>query len=178
MHDLRPAIGIRPGRVQAVARPDGRQAAEHLVAGDAESAFDPLGLAGGEQDRKVVAALGVAGVEHLACHRLLQQPLDRAIALAPEIGDQSDPVDVHVDAESRGGRVVAEPALFAAALRERHAAPAEFLRHRHRQVAGALQVVEVLLEEAVLAVVGPAPLGEAAQHVVGQDVFVAAIGAS
>ena len=157
VHDLRPAVGIGPDRVQAVARPYRRQAAEHLVAGEAEPAVHPLGRAGGQQDRKVVAALGVAGVEHLARHRLLQQPLERAVAAAPQIGDQPDPVEVHVDAERRSGRVIGEPALLAAHLGEVQAAAAQFLRHRHRQIAGAPQVVEVLLEEAVLAVVDGAP---------------------
>ena len=101
VHDLRPAIGVRPHRVQPVARPYRGEAAEHLVAGEAEAAVHPLRRAGGQQAGNVVAALGVAGVEHLARHRLLQQPLRGAIAVAPQIGNQPDPVDVHVDAQCR-----------------------------------------------------------------------------
>ena len=103
-------------RVQAVARPDRRQAAEHLVAGEAVAAVHPLGLAGRQQHRQVVAALGVPGGEDLARHRLLQQPVERAVAAAPEIGGRPDPVEVHVDAERGRRRVIGEAALLAADL--------------------------------------------------------------
>ena len=84
--DFRAALGVRPRRVQAVARQHRRQAAEHLVPGDAEAALHALGLAGGQQHRQVVAALGVAGVEHFAGHGFPQHPFQRFVALAPEIG--------------------------------------------------------------------------------------------
>src|SRR5436190_363171 len=69
MDDLGLAV-VHPHRVQAVAGPDRAEATEHLVAGDAEAARDLLGRGGREQDRQVVAALGVAGGEDLARHRL------------------------------------------------------------------------------------------------------------
>ena len=68
--------------------------------------------------------------------------------------------------------MVAQPALLAAALRERHPTTAKFLGHRHGQVPGALQVLEILVEETVLAVVARAASGEAAQHIAGQDLFI------
>ena len=105
---------LRPHRVQAVAGPDRRQAAEHLVAGDAEAALHPLGRRGRQQDRQVVAALGVAGGEDLACHRLASGATPATCRPAPQVGGDAHPVEMHVDRQRGGRRVVGEPALLAA----------------------------------------------------------------
>jgi len=78
---------------------------------------------------------------------------------------------MHIDAERGRRRVVGEAPLLAADLGEIKAAPAEFFRHRHRQIAGAPEILEILVKEAVLAIVSAAPLGKPVQQLVGQDVL-------
>jgi hypothetical protein len=70
------------------------------------------------------------------------------VALPPQIGDQPHPIEVHIDAERRRRRVIAEPTLLARHLGKRHAGPAKLLGHRYRQIAGVLQILEILVEEA------------------------------
>ena len=102
--------------------------------------------------------LGVPRGEHLAGRRLLEDPLAGLVAAPPEVGRVAHPVVVHVDAERGGGRVERELARLEAHLLERQARPAELLRDRHEKVPRGLQLVEVLLAEAVLAVVERRPL--------------------
>jgi hypothetical protein len=109
----------------------------------------------------------VSSVEYLTRHCFVEQPFQRAIALAPKIGDQTHPIDVHVDAEGGGGRMVAEAALLPANLRESQAASAEFARHRHGEVAGVLQIGEIFVEEPIVPVVAGAAFREAVQQLVG-----------
>ena len=172
MDDLRAAVGIGPHRVSAIAREHRRQTAEHLVAGDTESTFDAFGLAGRQQARNVVATFGMAGIEHLPRHRLLQNPFEGLVALPPEVRDQADPIDMHIDAERRGRRVIGQPALLAAALGERKTTAAELGRHVHGQVARSLQVSEILGKESVFAVINRAPLGKPGEQVVRQHVIL------
>ena len=115
----------------------------------------------------VVAALGVAGGEDLAGGRFLEDPLERLVAGAPEVGGDADPVVVHVDAERGGRRVVGETPRFAGDLGQREAEAAELPRHGHPQVAGLAQLVEVLLEEPVVAVVAGGAGAERLEHGVG-----------
>ncbi len=90
----------------------------------------------------VVAACGLA-----------QNPLHRFVAAAPRIGGVANPVVVHVQAERGCGRVLGQAARFTANLYERKPEAAELLRHRHLQVAGGFQLVEILLEESIPEVV-------------------------
>ena len=98
----------------------------------------------------------MAGGEHFAGRRFTQDPLERFVAGAPRVGGVADPVVVHVQPERGCRRVLCEPPRLAADLDEVHAEAAEFLRHRHLQIARRFQLVEVFLEEAVVAVVSGA----------------------
>jgi len=65
---------------------------------------------------------------------------------------------VHVHAQRRGRRVAGEAARFARVLVQRVAETAEFLRQGELQIAGGLELVEILLAELVVAVVAGRPL--------------------
>ena len=139
------------------------------MAGEAVASRDPLGLRGGEEQRDVVAPLGVARREDLAAHGPTEHPLEGAVAGAPEVGGHPDPVEVHVHGQRGGVRVVGEPALLAHALREGQAPPSQVARHGDGEIPRPAQLVEVLLEEPVLAVVAGRALAEALEHRLGQD---------
>jgi hypothetical protein len=64
--------------------------------------------------------------------------------------------------------VVGEAALLAADLRQRHPQSADLAWDRHLEVAGLLQLVEILLKEAILTVVGRGTLGTTREELVGQ----------
>ena len=85
--------------------------------------------------------------------RLLEQPLQRPVAGAPEIGGDAGPVEVHVDRQRRRRGVIAETPLLL-----RDARPASGPRRRAPSarpaaVPGLAQLLEVLREEHVVAVV-------------------------
>jgi hypothetical protein len=168
VHDLgrRRVAGVEP--VDAEVCPHRREAAERLVAGEAVAALYRLGDRRGEEHRDVVAALGVAGGEHGTLRCLGEHPLQRPVPGAPEVGDEAGPVEMHVHGERRGRRVVAEPALLAAHVGEGVPPPAEFARHGDGEIAGVAQLLEVFVEEAVLAVVSRGALLEAMQHLLRQ----------
>ena len=91
--------------------------------------------------------------EDLAGLRLPQEPLQRLVAAAPQVRHETHPVEVHVRRERGRGRAVCQAALFLTDLRERQASATELFRDVHREVAGPLQVSEILVEETVLSVV-------------------------
>jgi hypothetical protein len=91
--------------------------------------------------------------EHLSGRGLPENPFAGLVAAPPEVGRVAHPVVVHVDAQRRGGGVESEAARLERHLLERHARPAELLRDRHEEVPRSLELVEVLLTEAVLSVV-------------------------
>ena len=155
-------------RVDAEPGPDRREAAERLAAGEAVAAVDPLGLRRRVEQRQVVARLAVPGREDLAPGALLQHPLQRRVAQAVQVGGDAHPVQVHVGRQRGGRRAVGQAALLAADLGQRHPEPAELARDRHLQVAGLLQLLEVLVEEAVLTVVAGGALPAARDQLVGQ----------
>jgi hypothetical protein len=64
--DLRTGRVRHVHRVQPHARPGRSEAAEHLAAVDLPTALHALGRSRREQDRKIVACLGVTGGEDLA----------------------------------------------------------------------------------------------------------------
>src|SRR5215471_2545913 len=113
----------------------------------------------------------MAGGEDLARHRLLQHSFERSVALVPQIGDQTDPIEVHVDAERRRRSIISETALLAADFGKIETGTPQFFRDGHRQIAGIPQILEILVEEPVLAVVTAASLGELAQRLVGQNLM-------
>ncbi|MQA90993.1 MAG: protein kinase, partial [Gemmatimonas sp.] len=97
----------------------------------------------------------------------LAQVLDRALAkdptATPQVGHQAGPVEMHVDPECGRRGKVGEPALLSADLRQGVAAPAQLLGHGDREVVGVAQRLEVLVEKAVLAVVGGRASGATGQ---------------
>ena len=71
-------------------------------------------------------------------------------------------------ASAVGAAKVAEAPLLARHRRERQPAAAELGRHRQPQVARRAQLLEVVREEHVVAIVLRRPPGEAREHLVGQ----------
>src|SRR6185503_13512863 len=80
--------------MQAKARPDGSQAAEHFSSREAIAAIDAFCLCSGKKHRDVVPTLGVPGGEYLSCGGFAKNPLQRAIATPPEIGGDTQPIEV------------------------------------------------------------------------------------
>jgi len=141
------------------------------VTAELEAAGDPFRLGRRQQEREIVATLGVPGREDFACRGLLQDPFERFVAGTPQVGSDADPVDMHVDAEGGRRRVVGEASLALADVGQRQALSAELLGDVHREIAGLPQILEVLLEEAIVPIVGPDTLRESLQKVVGQHVI-------
>jgi hypothetical protein len=109
------------------------------------------------------------GREDLAADGPAEHPLERAVPRAPEVRGDTDPVEVHVHRQRGGVRVIAEPALLAHAFREIEAPATQLARRGDGEIAGLAQLVEVLLEEAVVPVVAGRALAEALEHRFGQD---------
>jgi hypothetical protein len=139
------------------------------VAREPVPARDPLSLRRGEKQRHVVSTLSVARREHLAGNGAAEHPLEGVVSCSPEVGGYPDPVEVHVHRQRGRMRVIAQPTLLAHAFREGKAASPQFARHRDGQIAGPPQIVEVLLEEAILPVVAGRALAETPEHGLGQD---------
>ena len=169
VHDFRLRRIARVHPVDAQIRPDRAQAPERLASREPVAAVHAFGLRGRQQHRDVVAALRMAGREHLSARGLFEQPRERRVAGAPEVGGDARPVEVHVDGERRGGRMVRETTLFADDLGQCQAEPAQFRRDREAQVARLAQLLEVIRKEGVLLVVAPGPRLEAGQQLVGQE---------
>ncbi len=111
--DARAGRVARVHAVQPEVRPDGREAAEGLATGELPPSLDPLRACRREEQRDVVAGLAVAGSEHVACGRLLEEPAEARVAGAVELRGDTRPVEVHVDRERGRGSDVGEPALDA-----------------------------------------------------------------
>jgi hypothetical protein len=111
----------------------------------------------------------VAGGEDVAVGGLLEDPGAAGVAGAVQVGGRARPVQVHVHGDRGRGRVVREAPLEQADLVEAEPRPAELGRDRDVQVARGAQLLEVLVEEAVLAVVQRGPLVEAGEHLVRED---------
>jgi hypothetical protein len=168
VHDLRVRRVARVQPMDAEVVPDRRQAAKNLVARESPAALDPLGLGRGHEQRHVVAGLAVARGEHAPRGGLLEHPGAALVARPVQVRGDARPVQVHVDRDRRGRRDVREPALQPGHLGERQAGAAEGGGDGDVQVARGLQLVEVLLEEAVVAVVLRGPGVEAGEHRVGE----------
>ena len=162
VHHLRVLRIAGVHRVHAEVVPHRREAAEDLVTGELPAALHPLGLRARQQERQVVAGLAVTGSQHLAVGGGGKDPVAGGIAHLAQVGGGADPVQVHVDGDGRGRRVVGEAPLQAIDLGQREPRPTEIGGQRGRQVAALTQLFEVLGEEAVLAVVLRRPLVEAA----------------
>ena len=79
------------------------------------------------------------------------------------------PVKMHVETERRRGRVVRETPCLAGALGKRKAESSVFGGHRHLQVAGLLQIFEILGKKPILSIVDRRPLVDAFEKLVGKD---------
>jgi hypothetical protein len=86
------------------------------VTAELEAPGNPFGLGRRQQQRDVVATLGVPCREDFTGRRLRQNPLERFVTGAPKIGGDANPVDMHVDAKGGGRRVVGEASLTLAYL--------------------------------------------------------------
>ena len=155
--------------VEAQPGPDRSQAAEGLPAGELVAAVHPLRFGDGHDDRRFVAALGVSGSKHLACGGFPEDPLARPVTVSPELRCHSHPVVVHVRPKRSGWSVTCEASGLARNVGEREAEPPELLGDGHSEVAGLAQVVEVLLEEAVLPVVPGCARSKRLEGSGGQD---------
>lgn len=107
--------------------------------------------------------------EDVARGRALEDPLERWVPEAPQVGRDAHPVVVHVQGERRGRRVAGQAARFLHQVRHRKARPAKIRRQREPQVAGIAQLLEVLVEERVVAVVARRPLTASLQQLVRQN---------
>ena len=169
MDDARAGRVGRVHGVEAAVRPDRREAAEDLVAADLPASVDALGGGAGQQQRDVVAGLAVEGGEDLAGGGLVEDEAARVVAGPRQVGGHAGPVDVHVDGQRRGRRVVGEAAHQRRVLVEAHVPPAQLGGQRGAQEPGRLELLEVLVEEAVLAVVDGRSLVEAGEHLVAEE---------
>ena len=167
--DLR---GCRVAGVQGVEPeigPHGGEAAEDLVGRDLPAAVDLHRRGRRHQDREVVAGLAVAGGEDVPVGGLPQDPVAPGSAHPAYVGSQAHPVHVHVDAQGGGGRVVREPALQAVDLAEVQSGATHLCGQGRVEVPAGPELVEVLLEEAVLPVVDGRPLVESPEHLLGEQ---------
>jgi hypothetical protein len=155
--------------MDAEERPDRCQAAEKLLAEEAVATVDAFGACRRQQDGEIIARLGMTGREDLAGGCAAEQPLERPIAGAPEVGGDACPVQVHVDGNRGCRRVVRQAPLFAAYLGQAEAPTAELVWNRHAQITRRAQLLEVLIEEPVVAIVAWRPLVAARQQILRQD---------
>ncbi len=165
---------LRVARIQAVhtkTSPDRCQAAERLPTRELVAAIDPLGLGRREQERQIVAGLGVSGSEDLTGGRLSQGPFAGLVAAPPEIRHVANPVVVHIHSERRRWRIHRESPGFPRDFGKRVSESAQFLRDRHQQVPGSAKVIEVFLKEPVLPVVSCRPRTERLEEAVGQKTY-------
>ncbi len=137
--------------------------------GELPAAVDALGLGRRQQHGDVVAGLAVAGGEHVALGGLAQHPVAGRVAGTVQIGAQADEVVVHVDGDGGRRGDVGDAPLQPVDLGEVEPEPAELGRDRGEQIAARPQLLEVLGEERVVAVVLRRPLVEAGEHLVGQQ---------
>ena len=162
-------LGIaRVHPVHAKPRPDRREAAERLAAGEFVPTVHALGFARRQENRNVVAGFRVTGGEDLSRGGFLENPLAGLVAAAPQICGEPDPVVVHVHGERRCRRVHRQASSHLGDVIQRESHAAELLRHGHLQVAGRLQLIEIFLEEFVLAIVGGCAGPKTFEHVFGQ----------
>ena len=165
----------RVGRVGRVHRvhpepgPHRAQRAEVLVAVELVAALDTLGTRGRQGDRDVVAGLGVTGREDVTGCHVMQHPVAGRVAEAVQLSGHTDPVEVHAGGERGRGCVPGQAALQLSELHEAHVPTTEVGGHRRGQVAERGQLLEVLVEERVGAVVSSGPSPEPLEQFIGQD---------
>src|SRR5262249_23032924 len=149
--------------------PAGGGSTEVLGPQKLEAAVDWLAFGGREKGGKVVASPAVSRREDFARRRLAQHPLQRGVSHAPEIGSHARPVEMHVGRQRGGRRTIGEPPLLTADIGERHSGTAELRGHRHLEINGPAELLEVLREESVLAIVPCRAITTAGNEIVGKS---------
>ncbi len=138
--------------------------------GELPAAVDALGLRRRQQHGDVVAGFAVAGGEDVTLGGLAQHPVAGWIAGAVQVGAQTDEVVVHVDGDGGGRGDVGDAALQPVDLGQVQTQPRRTRSGSEAsEVAAGAQLLEVLGEERVVAVVLRRPLVEAGEHLVGEQ---------
>ena len=150
--DLRAAGRIGVDGVRTQPFPGRAVGTELLAARQAIATGHALGATCRQQDRDVVAGLGMTGREHLATGRRLEDPRQRRVAEAFELRGDAGPVEVHRRRQRGGRREAGHSALRLRQLGQVETAAAVVHRHRGREVAELAQLREVLVEVGVRAV--------------------------
>src|SRR5690349_13536889 len=91
------------------------------------------------------------------------------VAAAPQIGSEPGPIDVHVGAKRRRGRMIGETAGLTTDFGQGQTTATKLARHGHGEVSGLSQIREILMEEAVVPIVSGSAFRHAHQHGVRQD---------
>ncbi len=136
------------------ARPGGGERGEDLRAGEGVPAVDPLGGRERVPQHQVVAGLAEAEGEQLAGLRIREHPVEARVAALVQHPRDAGHHEVHVDRERGRRGVGAEQALVADDLEQR----------ARREVSGGAQLVEILGEEDVVAVVAGRPRADAVEQ--------------
>ncbi len=170
VHDLRVRRVGRVHGVEPAIGPHRREAAEDLVTRDLPPSVDAGGGGYGEQQGHVVAGFAVECGKDLTLGGLLEDPAAGVVAEPGQVGGDTCPIAVHVDRQ-RGSRchVGEAPHELRVAI-EHQPAPSELGWNGRQQVAGAPQLVEILVTEPVVAVIEHGALVETSQHVLAQEV--------
>src|SRR4249919_3012430 len=79
---------------------------------------------------------------------------------------------MHVDAEGCRRGVIGKPPLLGTYVRHAQSKPAQLAWDWHRQIAGRREFREILVEEAVIAVIAGAAFRATAKQIAGQDRIV------
>jgi hypothetical protein len=139
----------------AEAGPGGGERGEDLRSRERETPLDGFDLRQRIPQHEIVARLAVAEREQLAGLGIPQHPLETRVSAVVQHAGDADPDEVHVDAEGGRGRMRREQPLVARGVEQ--AAWCE--------VTGGAQLVEVLGEEPVVAVVPGGAITDASQQV-------------
>src|SRR5262249_39282153 len=110
-------------------RPHRRQAAKMFATRESVSALHALGFRGREQHRDVVTRFGMSGGEDLTSSGVPQDPFERCIPATPKVGGHAHPVEVHVQSQGGGRRVVGQPALLLAYFGQSQSLTTELRRY-------------------------------------------------
>src|SRR5262252_9265183 len=115
---------------------------------------------------KIIARFRIPVSEHRAFGGFLKHPDLRGIALTPEVGGNTGRAKVHIGGESGRRRAARQPALFPTNLSQCQPQPAKFYGHCCKQIFGLAQLVEILKEKPVFAVIAGGALGATLQQII------------
>ena len=95
------------------------------------AAIHPLCFGRREQDGNIIARLGVTRGKYFSRCCFAQHPFQGWIPRPAKIGGYPHPIQVHIQSERSGWRMVCQTALLAANLRQGHPPASQLGRHRH-----------------------------------------------